>query len=267
MSQATTSWSRIRFQDVSPFLPPIIGLAIGAIAWEIAGRLEVSYVLPPFTDIVSNTWDVWRSEAFRSAALESLESLAIAWPLSIGLGLVVGLLMGRYRLVEWMLDLYVNIFLSLPLIALIPIILLLFGLSQTSMIVIVFLYTFFVVVVNTSAGVRSVESNFEEMARSFGANEARILWRVIIPGALPLALTGVRIATGRAFKGVIIGEQLVRFIGLGGLIQRYGGAFRVEDLWALIFAVGLSGLIAMQLVQLVENFAEKRLPRGRRTSQ
>jgi NitT/TauT family transport system permease protein len=199
--------------------------------------------------------EVWTSVRFLDALKESLISIGIALPPSIILGVVVGLLIGRYRPVEWALDPLVNTFLSLPLVALIPVLFLIFGLGRGSILATIVIYTFFIVVVNTAAGVKTTDGQIVEMATSFGATERQVLSRVVLPSALPLMFAGIRIATGRAIRAVIIAEQVIGLIGLGGLVQRLGGAFAVEQLYAVILFVGLFGLLSMEAVAIVERKA------------
>lgn len=233
-------------------LVPTISLAVGLLVWELAGRAELSPALPPFSDVAAAIVDVWATDEFRTSLKNSLISVAYGFPISVGAGLVIGLLMGRFRVVEWMFDIYVNIFLSLPLVALVPIIVLVFGLDRDSIVVVILIYTFFVMVVNTFSAVRAVEPGLVEMARSFGANELQIMRRVILPAALPLTLTGVRICAGRAIKGTIIAEQIIGLVGLGGLVQRLGGAFQIEELFAVILFIGLVGMFSMEGVRVME---------------
>lgn len=225
------------------------------VLWEIAGHLEVSFMLPPLSDVISAMVDVWGRSDVQQSVLDTARSLAIGFTMAITGGIAVGLLMGRFRVAEWAFDMYVNLFLSLPLIALIPIFLLLFGFGERAVIAIVVVYTFFVVVVNTFTGVRSVDNSLVEMAESFGAREHQLVRRVVLPAALPLMLTGVRIGVGRSIKGIIIAEQVVGLVGIGGLIQRYGGAFQIEELYAIIIPIGLFGLLAMESVRVMEWYA------------
>ncbi len=235
---------------------PLAGVAIGFAIWEVIGRMGLSPAFPPLTDVLAACVDVWTSERFLNNLRDSLASVAIALPPAVALGVLTGLVVGRYRLAEWALDIYINVFLSIPLVALIPLLVLIFGTAGKGAIVAtIIIYTFFVIVVNTSAGVKTVDSDLVEMARAFGASESKILRRIVLPAALPLMLAGIRIATGRAIKGVIIAEQVIGLIGLGGMIQRLGGAFAVEDLYAVILAVGLLGLISMELVRWGEGRA------------
>ena len=234
----------------------IAGLVAGFIAWEIIGRLGLSPAFPPLTDVLATCVDVWTSARFLNNLGDSLASVAFALPPTVVVGVLAGLVVGRYRLTEWALDIFVNVFLSIPLVALIPILVLIFGTSgRGAILATIVVYTFFVVLVNTSAGVKTADVELLEMSRSFGASEAQILRRIILPASLPLTFTGIRIATGRAIKGVIIAEQVIGLVGLGGMIQRLGGAFAVEQLYAVILAVGLIGLVSMELVRWGEDRA------------
>jgi NitT/TauT family transport system permease protein len=189
-----------------------------------------------------------------------LISIAIALPPSIILGVGVGLLVGRYKRVEWALDPLINTFLSLPLVALIPVLFLIFGLGRGSILATIVIYTFFIVVVNTAAGVKTTDRQIVEMATSFGAAESQVMNRVVVPSALPLMFAGIKIATGRAIRAVIIAEQVIGLIGLGGLVQRLGGAFAVEELYAVVLFVGLFGLVSMETVSVAERRALPWLP-------
>ena len=234
----------------------ILGLVVGFVVWEIIGRLGLSPAFPPLSDVLAACMDVWTSARFLDNLGDSVVSVALALPPTVALGVLSGLVVGRYRLAEWALDTFVNVFLSIPLVALIPILVLIFGTSgRGAILATIIVYTFFVVLVNTAAGVKTADAELLEMSRSFGASEARILRRIVLPASLPLTLAGVRIATGRAIKGVIIAEQVIGLVGLGGMIQRLGGAFAVEQLYAVILAVGLLGLVSMELVRWGEDRA------------
>jgi NitT/TauT family transport system permease protein len=243
-----TQQTRIRILSV-------VGLLAGLVVWEIVGRLGLSPAFPPVTSVLAAVVEVWTSSRFLEALRESLISIAIALPPSIVLGVGFGLLIGRYRPVEWALDPIVNTFLSLPLVALIPVLFLIFGLGRGSILATIVIYTFFIVVVNTAAGVRTTDPQIIEMAASFGASERQVLRRVVLPSALPLMFAGIRISTGRAIRAVIIAEQVIGLVGLGGLVQRLGGAFAVEELYAVVLFVGLFGLLSMEAVSVAERKA------------
>ena len=241
-------------------LLPAISLTVGFLLWELLGRADISSALPAFSDVLTAIGEEWSTEAFWSATITTLTEIAVGLPIAIVLGLLVGMLMGMFRWVEWLFNPYVSIFLSVPLTALVPIFLLLFGLSKTAVIVAVFVYTFFVVVLNTHAGVTNVDRNLLDMARSFGTKQTLLIRRVVIPSALGLILAGVRIAVGRAVKGAIVTEQIIGLLGLGGRVQRLGGAFAVDKLYAVVLFIGILGLVSMELMRLVERSRENARP-------
>ncbi|MDH3302336.1 MAG: ABC transporter permease subunit [Acidimicrobiia bacterium] len=226
---------------------------IGALAlWEIVGLAGVSSALPPFHEVALALVDLLTSDAFQESVWFTLTAIAIAFPLTVAAGLILGSLMGLIRLLRWMFDPYMTLALSVPLVAIIPILINLFGFGRVTIIAVIVVYTLPVVVVNTVAGFDSVDPDQVAMARSFGASRLLLLRRVLLPTAAPLAASGVRLAAGRAIKGAIVGEQIVGLVGMGGLIQRFGGAFAVEDLYAAIVFVGILGIVVVNLLTRLE---------------
>jgi NitT/TauT family transport system permease protein len=240
-----------------PGVAPVVGLLAGFGLWELAGRAGVSSALPPFSDVIAAIRDEWTSAALWSATSTTLAAIAIGLPIAIGLGVVVGVLMGMFRVVGWLLSPYVTIFLSVPLTALVPVLLLVFGLNRSAVVAAIFVYTFFVVALNTQAGVENVDRDLLDMGRSFGASRVLVARRIVLPSAEGITLAGVRIATGRAFKGAIVTEQVIGLLGLGGRVQRLGGAFAVERLYAVVLTIGMMGLASMELVRLAERSSRR----------
>jgi NitT/TauT family transport system permease protein len=229
-----------------------LGLLLGATAWEIAGRIGVSPALPPISAVVVAGAELWSSERFIDAAQTTATSILIALPPSVIVGVFLALLMGLFRPVEWVFRPYVNALLSLPLVAIIPIILLIFGLSQTTIVVVIILYVVPVVMVNTLSGVRSTDRDLIEMAESFNASRWLRIRRIVIPSARGQTLAGIRIGVGRSISGGIVAEQVVGVLGIGGLVQRLGGAFAVEALYAVIIFIGAVGVVSLALINRVE---------------
>ena len=235
-----------------PGVLPVVGLLAGFGIWELAGRADVSPAVPPFSDVLVALWEEWTSPEFWSAVATTLGAIVIGLPLAIALGIVVGVVMGMFRVLDWLISPYVTIFLSVPLTALVPVLLLIFGLNRTAVIAAIFVYTFFVVALNTQAGVENVDRTLLDMGRSFGASRALVARRIVLPSAEGITLAGVRIATGRAFKGAIVTEQVIGLLGLGGRVQRLGGAFAVDELYAVVLTIGLMGLASTEIVRLAE---------------
>ena len=168
------------------------------------------------------------------------------------LGVVVGLGMGRFRTVRYVLDGWVNALMSAPLSALVPILIALFGIRDTVVAATVFLFSFFVIVVNTLTGVRGTDRALVEMARVFGAGEAALFRRIYLPAALPAIMLGLRLGAVQAVKGMVVGEMLISLVGLGERLIYYGNTFLITELYAVIVSVLLLALLASQLAQAAD---------------
>ncbi len=221
-------------------------------AWEIAGQLEVSNALPPLHAVVAAFVDLLGNDRFQEGVVSTATAIAIAFPPIVLVGVLLGLAMSMVRPVRWALDPYLTLGLSLPLVSVIPVLISIFGFGRSTIIAVIVVYTLPVVIVNTAAGFDSVDPDQDAMARAFGAGRVLRIRRVLLPSAAPLVVTGVRLAAGRAIKGAIVAEQIVGLVGLGGLIQRFGGAFAVEDLYAVVLFVGVVGVVSVSLIGRLE---------------
>jgi NitT/TauT family transport system permease protein len=182
----------------------------------------------------------------------SLTTLAAGFVLAVLIGIVVGVLMGRFRAVEHFLDLYVNALMSAPTTAFVPVLILWFGLGVQSRIAVVFLFAVFVIIINTMTGVKQVDRVFVEMARSFGAREREVFFKIILPAAMPAIMAGVRLGMGRAVKGMVTAEMLLTLTGIGAMIMQYGSSFATDSLFAVILTILMVAMITMKLVQWVD---------------
>jgi NitT/TauT family transport system permease protein len=235
-----------------PVVLGIVSVALALSFWELAGLAGVSQALPPFHRVMVVFAELFTSDRFIEALVSTFKAILLAFPPTVVVGVLLGVLMAVVRPVRWALDPWVNLGLSLPLVSMIPVIILVFGLDSASIVAVVVIYTLPILIVNTASGVRSVDPDLIAMGRSFNADRRMMLRRVVLPGAAPLVVSGIRIAGGRAIKGAVIAEQIVGLIGLGGLIQRLGGAFAVEQLYAVILFVGLIGMTSVFLLGRLE---------------
>lgn len=232
---------------------PVVSVICFAVIWEIVGRLELSPAVPPLTGVISAMKDVFLDGRFQEAAVNTGISVLVTFFPVVVLGTLIGAAMGSNKYVEWAGAPYLSLALSIPLVSLIPVFMLLFGLGRGTIIAVIVVYALPAVVVNTQAGIESVDRDQLDMARSFGGSRLLVFRRVVLPSASALILAGVRVAAGRSIKGAIIAEQVIGLVGLGGLIQRYGGAFAVEDLYALILFIGVVGIAVVRLIGFAES--------------
>ena len=223
-----------------------------AIVWEGLGRSAESLLMPPVTRIVSAWVRLLKDGGLAENLALSLGTLVAGFTLALILGLLIGALMGRFLVVEHLLDVYINALMAAPAIAFIPALILWFGLGLQSRIAVVFLFSFFVIAVNTQTGIKCVDPALVEMARSFGAKSGALFFKVELPAALPMIMAGIRLGMGRAVKGMVNGEVLIALTGVGAMIMQYGSAFATDALYAIILTILAVAMILTKLVQAVD---------------
>ncbi|HEX2929092.1 MAG TPA: ABC transporter permease [Candidatus Binatia bacterium] len=231
----------------------LVALASGAAIWEGLGWGLGLQWLPPFSRVVEELAQFLGSGVILSNLRSSLSGLMVGFAFSLLLGIFIGALMGRYRPIERALDVYVHALFVCPSILFAPIFFAIFGLSDAARIAIIVVYSTFVIVINTATAIRTVDPSLVEMAYSFGCRERQIFTRILLPASLPLVFAGIRLGMGRAVKGMINGEMLIAFVGLGALAQKYGAQFDAAKVYAIAMVVLIIGLVSNAIVQTVEN--------------
>jgi len=231
-------------------------LFVWALAWEIAGRLELSSILPPLSAILRAMLTVVPQEKFSSAALISLRSFGIGMGFAIAIGIPLGVLMARSRLLGRILGMWVNIFVSAPISALVPLLMAVVGIGETTVVVTVFLFAVFVITLDTQVGVAHADRSLVEMARAFGATRGQIYRKVLLLCALPEILAGLRLGAIRGVKGVVIGQLLVAILGVGELFELYSNHFLMEEFWALVILVFLFAFALSEAIAAAERRVE-----------
>jgi ABC-type nitrate/sulfonate/bicarbonate transport system permease component len=236
----------------SRFGTNVISILSLAVLWEVTGRIMDSTLIPPLSRIGAAWWKLLASGKLAANLTLSLTTLAAGFFLAVAIGIVIGLLMGRFRAVEHFLDLYVNVLMSAPTTAFVPVLIMWFGLGVESRIAVVFLFAVFVIIINTMTGVKQVDSVLVEMARSFGAKEIEIFFKIILPAAMPAIMAGVRLGMGRAVKGMVTAEMLLTLTGIGAMIMQYGSSFATDSLFAVILTILIIAMITMRAVQWLD---------------
>ena len=243
-------------------IPMAASLLIWAGLWEIVGQLDLSILLPPLSGVLVRMVEIVPTPGFLKALWVTAYAFVIGNAIAILVGVPMGILMGRSVIADRILLPWVNLLLSAPLTALVPVIMVLFGLGQTTIIMTVVLFAIWIIVLDSRAGVRSISPSLVEMAKSFGATPWQAFREIYIWAALPEILAGIRLGLIRAVKGVIIGQMLVTIVGFGELFSRYIRRFAMEEFWAsllvlLLFAFVLAESLAW-LERRVEYYAASR---------
>lgn len=237
-------------------IPIFFSLAIWFIVWELIGQARLSTIIPPFSRVVAAGITIVPTEKFSAAASISLRSFAIGMALSLAIGIPFGVLMARVESLGRILGMWVNIFVSAPISALVPILMAVVGIGETTVVVTVFLFAVFVIILDTRVGVKQADRSLVEMARSFGARRDQLYTKVLILSALPEILAGLRLGAIRGVKGVVIGQLLVAIIGVGELFELYSQYFLMEEFWALVIIVFMFALVVSEAIAFLEKRVE-----------
>ncbi len=212
------------------------------VLWEIFGRQVNPLFLSYPSAIFEALLQLLKAGELQSQAIGSLYVFVVGLSGALVLGILIGLLMGRYRLAEYLLDPYVYALDATPRVALIPLLLLWFGLGTSSKVAIVFLSGLFPVLMNTFSGVRTVSAQLVDVGRAYGAGEGKIFTKIIVPAALPFIMAGIRLAVGRALIGIITAEMFTAVTGMGALLVRYSSALATDKFFVPVIFLALLGV-------------------------
>ena len=233
------------------------------IAWQIYGGSINPILLSDPSAVAVAFVDMVRDGSLGHALASSLEVLGLGYLLGSVAGVIIGLAAGRSEAIAALIDLPVNALYAIPAVALVPVIVLWFGFAVTTKTVVVFLFVIFPVLINTLRGVREVDPELIEVARSFCSSERRMWFDLILPSALPFIVTGLRLAIGRALIGVIVAEFYTSLSGLGDLITTNASNFQTARMFVPIVVIAVLGVVFTALLEL----AEHRLVQWRRAPQ
>jgi len=235
-----------------PNIVRLLSLLLLFLVWEYIGR-HTNPILFTYPVAVARAFiDLLFSGELFSYLKGSLLVLAYAFILSTFVGILVGVIMGRSSWVDWATNIYISALYSMPMVAVVPLIVLWFGFKIPAKVIIVFLFMVFPILINTYQGVKDVNRNLLEVARSFCSTEGQLWRHLIIPSAIPFIIAGVRLAIGRGLVGMIIAEFYTSITGLGYMIVRYANAFETDKLFVPIVVVMAMGVGLMGLVKWIE---------------
>lgn len=235
----------------------LIALILFLSAWQMSGDDSLDLLFPTFTRTLLAFWELVASGLLPMGLLITGQALLVAFTLIIVVGVPTGLLIAQTRLVDRILSPYFTFLVAIPIIALIPVIQALMGLTLAARATVIFLFGISYVVINTAIAARTVKPELIEMAHSYGAKRSSIMTEVILPASLPGIMTGLRLALGQALIGMVVAELTIVGAGVGSLIAELQGRFKMAAVLAVAMTIVILGLCLLTLVELVE----KRLAR------
>lgn len=233
-------------------------LAIAAV-WEGLPRsgLVNPNFLTPLSGVINALWAMISTGGLEEHAWISLRRILLGLGVSIVVGVPLGLLMGWFKTFERSVDGPLQAGRQVSAIALFPVFILLFGIGELSKVVIIFWASVWPIILNTTAGVKSIDPVLIRSARSMNATGVTLFRKVILPATAPAIFTGIRLGAAYAFMVLVAAEMIGANAGLGFLILYSQEVFRIPDMYAAILALAVFGLLFNELLLLLERSATR----------
>lgn len=237
-----------------------LSLAAGIALWEVVGRNANPAFMVSLSETLVRLWEIYQSGQLMRQFAESASLFVCGFVLALVVGMPLGLLLARVRLLRVATEPYIMVLYATPMVALIPFILSLMGFGFAPKVLVVFLFAIFPVLYNTIEGARSIRPELIEVARAFRSSEYALWREVMLPYTLPFTMTGVRLAIGRGLVGMVAAEFFLSSTGLGQLIMTAGQNFDTPGVFAIILVIGLIGVGMMRIgLMLEQHFARWRV--------
>jgi NitT/TauT family transport system permease protein len=238
-------WHRLRH---NPWVLRITSVALLLIAWQLFGN-KYSTSFP--TDVARAFPHSFVNDVVPAMG-DTLKGFFAGFAASIAIGVPVGLLMARSRLVELALEPYVNALYATPRLALIPVLILWLGIDFQMRFAVVLVSGVFPIILNTYLGAKEVDRNLLDAGKAYAAGELQMLRTIVIPASLPFIFAGFRLGLARSFIGIIVAEIETSVLGIGNLINQSAKTLRFDEMWVAIITLGVLSIIFSTFLKRTE---------------
>ncbi len=226
-------------------------------AWEIAGRIPVSFAFPTFIESMAAFWTLLVNGTMFVAYAETLKPLIIGVLISAFLGIGIGLGIGLSRKFDWLVSPIFIVMQTAPLAALIPLLVMVYGIGLTSKVFVVCIMAMPVIVLNTSGAVRNTPESIIEMGRAFLGTKLEIILKIILPAASPIIFAGLRLGVSAGFIGAILAELKITPTGVGDIITYSRSIADYPSMYAAIMSIILLAVIFLNVLERLEDYLFK----------
>ncbi|MDP6087617.1 MAG: ABC transporter permease [Nitrospinota bacterium] len=250
-------------ETLQKFIIPVLFIFL----WSMISWLEL--ISPRYTpspiQVVGGWWewifgsatdsDVWYSGTWLLHLLDSLYRVLIGFIIAAVAGVVLGVMIGWFRLVSNLFDPFIQLLRPIPVTAWLPFSIVFFGIQDTSAIFLIAFGTFFPIVVNSTAGAQHVPKVLIRAALMLGTKQSQLLRRVVFPSALPSIFTGLRLGIGLAWVLVIVAEMLAVDAGLGRALWTAYEFIRMDLIVAAMVSIGIMGFLSDRIIVFIRDRA------------
>jgi sulfonate transport system permease protein len=232
----------------------LFSLAVFLSVWQIVGSGIDPVLFTTPSAVAKAAVEMIGSGELWTYLRPSLEVLAIGFALAVVFGIGIGLLLARYWVLDVALSVYITFLYSIPSVALVPLIVLWAGFETSAKVIILFLFSFFPMVINTYQGVKAVDPKLIEVGRAFRCSERQLWSNIVLPAALPFIVSGLRLALGRGLIGMVLADLYTAISGIGYLIVRTASTYQVNKMFVPIVTLGILGVTLTALLRVAEKF-------------
>jgi NitT/TauT family transport system permease protein len=245
---------RNAFQRHEALLVGTLAVALFFVAWQgvASARIWSRLFLPGPADVFEAFVELVNDGELPTDIAVSAQEFVIGYGLAAIVGIPFGLLLGWYPRLRYVFDPFITFFYATPRIVLIPLFIIWLGIGIESKIAVIYLGAIFAILINTMAGVRSLDASLLRVARSFGAGDRHIFRTIALPGSVPFILTGLRLGTGHALIGVVVAEYVAAQHGLGRMMMIAGSTFQSSKVFVGLFLIAAAGLALTYGLQRIE---------------
>jgi sulfonate transport system permease protein len=244
--------SRRRRRQLQEIVIRLVSLTVVLGLWQVFGaRVDPVLFTTPWAIAKAAVVMIGSGELW-NYLWPSLVVLALGLTAAAIIGIAMGLLLARFWVLDVALGVYITFLYSTPTVALVPLIVLWAGFETTAKVIILFLFAFFPMVINTYQGVKNVDPRLMEVGRAFRCSERQLWTNIVLPGALPFIVTGLRLAVGRGLIGMVLADLYTAISGIGYLIVRTASTYQVDKMFVPIVTLGVLGVTLTALLRLLE---------------
>lgn len=231
-----------------------VSIFAGLVIWEILTRLtlENELLIPPPSSVALSFWRLLRSGQLNKHVAATLLEFAYGYTTACVIGVVVGYFMGMYRWFDEIMDPWIATLYSIPIITVVPLIIIWFGIGMISKVIVVFKITAVAIILNTAAGIKNLDAVWLELAKSLRLSAWETTYKIRLPGALPYVITGMRLGVGRALLGVIVAELMAANAGLGYMLRDSSETWDSPKLFVTVTLLAVIGLASFHLIKRLE---------------
>jgi NitT/TauT family transport system permease protein len=231
-----------------------VSIFAGLALWEFFAwlLLENELLIPPPSSVARTFWQLTVTGELNKHLTATLIEFAYGFTIACIVGVALGYFMGMYKRFDEIMDPWIATLYSIPIIAVVPLIIIWFGIGMTSKVIVVFKITAVAIILNTAAGIKNLDPVWLELAKSLRLSGWETTYKIRVPGALPYIITGMRLGVGRALLGVVVAELMAANVGLGYLLRDSSETWDSPKLFVTVFLLAAMGLVSFNLIKRFE---------------